>query len=73
MRISVLPTGSKEKWLIKFFGFRFSGEKGECSERQRAALGLGGTPKWYPDENGRFNNDYFCGDLKGIEEKLEYL
>lgn len=33
----------------------------------------GGVPKWCPDSEGRFNNDYFCGDLKGIEEKLEYL
>lgn len=31
-------------------------------------------PYWRPDENGRIrNNDFFGGDLKGIEEKLPYL
>jgi len=54
--------------------FRFSGEKKENVPKDRELRSdWGGTPKWYPDENGRFNNDYFCGDLKGIEEKLEYL
>ncbi len=32
------------------------------------------TPYYRPDENGTIrNNDYFGGDLKGIEEKLPYL
>lgn len=31
-------------------------------------------PYWRPDENGKvLNNDYFGGDLRGIEEKLPYL
>lgn len=31
-------------------------------------------PYWKPDKNGKvLNNDYFCGDLKGIEQKLPYL
>lgn len=31
-------------------------------------------PYWRPDEQGRvLNNDYFGGDLKGIEKKLGYL
>ena len=33
-----------------------------------------GIPVWQPDEKGVIrNNDYFCGDLKGIEEKLPYI
>ena len=29
---------------------------------------------WQPDDQGRYhNNDYFGGDLKGIEEHLDYL
>ncbi len=33
-----------------------------------------GEPYWKPDKNGKIlNNDYFCGDLKGIEEKLPYI
>ena len=32
------------------------------------------TPVWEPDKNGKIlNNDYFGGNLKGIEEKLPYL
>lgn len=31
-------------------------------------------PYWRPDEHGKIlNNDYFSGDLKGIEQKIEYL
>ena len=34
----------------------------------------GATPWYRPDEHGHvWNNDYFGGDLKGIEEKLPYL
>lgn len=34
----------------------------------------GGEPYWRPTSEGRvLNNDYFGGDLKGIEEKLPYL
>lgn len=34
----------------------------------------GGTPYFLPDENGKItNNDYFCGNLKGIEQKLPYI
>lgn len=32
------------------------------------------TPVWKPDSRGQItNNDYFGGDLKGIEQKLPYL
>lgn len=31
-------------------------------------------PVWQPDENGKIlNNDYYGGNLKGIEEKLPYI
>ncbi len=31
-------------------------------------------PVWTPDENGKIlNNDYYGGNLKGIEEKLPYI
>ncbi len=34
----------------------------------------GGQPEWRPGEEGKIlNNDYFGGDLRGIEEKLDYL
>ncbi len=32
------------------------------------------TPDWRPDSRGQItNSDYFGGDLKGIEQKLDYL
>lgn len=34
----------------------------------------GEEPYWHESQmNGIWNNDYFGGDLKGVEEKLEYL
>lgn len=34
----------------------------------------GGMPYFLPNEKGEvLNDDYFCGDLKGIEQKLPYL
>lgn len=34
----------------------------------------GGQPYWRPNAQEKaLNSDYFCGDLKGIEEKLPYL
>ncbi len=34
----------------------------------------GAQPEWRPDTNGRvWNNDYFQGDLKGIEQRLDHL
>jgi len=34
----------------------------------------GAEPKWRPTQEGKvLNNDFFGGDLKGIEEKLPYL
>jgi len=35
---------------------------------------LDGEPEWRPTSEGKvLNNDYFCGDLKGISEKLDYI
>lgn len=34
----------------------------------------GGIPSFAPDNEGKVrNNDYFCGDLDGISQKLDYL
>lgn len=34
----------------------------------------GGQPEWRPDEKGEIrNNDYFGGDLRGIEQRLDRL
>ena len=34
----------------------------------------GAEPRWRPTKEGKvLNNDYFCGDLAGITEKLPYL
>ncbi len=55
--------------------FCFSGEKKENVPSDRVLRGdWGGVPEWRVYEGGFIpNNDYFCGDLKGITEKLPYL
>ena len=55
--------------------FYFSGEKKENVPSDRVIrTDWGGVPHYLPDENGKIlNNDYFGGDLKGIEQKLGYI
>ncbi len=55
--------------------FCFSGKKKkDIPEDRIIRTDYDGEPYWKPDENGKtLNNDYFGGDLKGIEGKLPYL
>lgn len=55
--------------------FYFSGTPKENVPADRILRSdWGGLPEWRPDEKGKIrNNDYFGGDLRGIEEKLDYL
>ncbi len=55
--------------------FYFSGQKKENVPADRVLRSdWGGVPVYLPDNEGIIrNNDYFCGDLKGIEEKLSYI
>ncbi len=55
--------------------FCFSGEEKAGVPHDRIVrTDYDGEPYWRPDENGKvLNNDYFGGDLKGIEEKLPYI
>ena len=55
--------------------FNFSGEKKKnIPEGRKLRSDIFGEPEWRPTEDGKvLNNDYFCGDLKGIEQKLDYL
>lgn len=55
--------------------FCFSGqEKSGVPSDRILRSDWGGTPDYLPDENGKIlNNDYFCGDLRGIEQRLGYI
>lgn len=55
--------------------FYYSSEKKENVPPDRIfRTDYAGEPFWRPDKNGKtLNNDFFCGDLKGIEQKLPYL
>lgn len=55
--------------------FCYSGEKKDNVPGDRILRSdWGNTPHYLPDEKGIIrNNDYFCGDFKGIEEKLPYI
>ncbi len=54
--------------------FYYSGEKKDLPEGKVFRSDWGGEPYWEPTEEGKvLNNDFFGGDLKGIEMKLDYL
>lgn len=55
--------------------FYFSGkEKKSIPSGRVLRSDTDGEPLWQPTPEGKvLNNDYFQGDLKGIEEKLDYL
>ncbi|MBQ8228738.1 MAG: glycoside hydrolase family 13 protein [Clostridia bacterium] len=55
--------------------FYFSGQaKADVPKNRIIRTDYDGEPYWRPDQNGKvLNNDFFGGDLKGIEEKLDYI
>ncbi len=55
--------------------FNYSGQKKDNIPKDRILRSdRDGLPVYLPDNNGIIrNNDYFCGDFKGIEEKLSYI
>ncbi len=62
--------------IYQIFPDRFfaSGEKKENVPESRVMREWGEEPFWKEEQmNGIWNNDYFGGDLKGIEQKLDYL
>ena len=63
--------------IYQIFPDRFysSGQKKENVPTDRILrTDWGSVPHYLPDENGKIlNNDYFGGDLRGIEEKLGYI
>ncbi len=62
--------------IYQIFPDRFyaSGEEKHGVRPSRVMRKWGEEPFWAEEQmNGIWNNDYFGGDLKGIEEKLDYL
>ena len=62
--------------MYQIFPDRFakSGLPHENVPKDRVLRNWGELPYYKPDANGHvWNNDYFGGDLKGIQEKLPYL
>lgn len=54
--------------------FYFSGREKKMPCDRVLRRDWGGEPEWRPTKDGKvLNNDYFGGDLKGIEEKLPYI
>ena len=54
--------------------FCFSREKQGVPSGRKIHGEWGGQPDWKPDREGKItNSDYFGGDLRGIEAKLDYL
>lgn len=72
----VTPDWLKGGIIYQIFPDRFYNSKTPKSNvrKSRVMREWGDEPFWREEQmNGVWNNDYFCGDLKGIEEKLPYL
>ncbi len=73
----VTPDAIKNGIIYQIFPdrFRFSGIKKENVPADRILRSdWGSTPVWEPDTDGKIkNNDFFRGDFKGIEEKLDHI
>ena len=72
----VTPNWLKGGIIYQIFPDRFyySGEKKTGVRESRVMRKWGEEPYWREEQmNGIWNNDYFGGDLKGIEKKLPYL
>ena len=54
--------------------FQSESDKADVPSDRILRSDWGGVPHFLPNEDGKIlNNDYFCGNLKGIEQKLDYL
>ncbi|MCR5207045.1 MAG: glycoside hydrolase family 13 protein [Eubacterium sp.] len=70
------PDWLKGGIIYQIFPDRFYNSKTEKTgvRKSRVMREWGGEPYWKEEQmNGVWNNDYFGGDLKGIEQKLPYL
>ena len=70
------PPWAKGKLVYQIFVDRFYKSPNLVTERniERRCRSWGEEVNWQKDNFGNFhNNDFFEGNLKGIEEKLEYL
>ena len=70
------PQWLKGGIIYQIFPDRFfaSGKPKQGVRPSRVMRKWGEEPFWYEEQmNGIWNNDYFGGDLQGIEQKLDYL
>ena len=71
-----VPEWSKDKIFYQVFVDRFYKSNQTITGKQhgRNYRIWGDFPDWRKNQNGMYhNNDFFCGNIKGIEAKLEYL
>ena len=69
-----VPDWAKGKIMYHIFVDRFKKSKDKDSIRGRKVhQDIFEDPVLGPDETGKWNNDYYGGDLKGIIEKLDYI
>lgn len=71
-----VPEWAKGKIMYQIFPDRFYRSETYIPDNLpgRVTKKWGETPNWSPEEDGDIhNNDYFMGNLKGIEEKLDYI
>ncbi|MBP3313308.1 MAG: glycoside hydrolase family 13 protein [Oscillospiraceae bacterium] len=72
------PSWAEGAVMYQIFPDRFY-KSGECDLKDKLTpyvlhQNWNESPRWMPDEKGEvWNNDFFGGNLRGIEEKLPYL
>lgn len=70
-----VPKWAQGKIMYHIFVDRFYRSKlyKPCKIKNRKSIRWGKMPKWKESKNKRYNNYFYLGNLKGIEEKIEYL
>ena len=71
-----VPNWAKGKIMYQIFPDRFYKSSNYLPQKieNRVEKNWGDIPNWKAEEDGEIhNNDYFMGNLKGIEEKLDYI
>ncbi len=70
-----VPEWSKDAIAYQIFVDRFCNGGNKQGKRQgRNYRAWGEFPNWHRDSSGHFhNNDFFCGNIEGICEHLDYL
>lgn len=76
VEVKPFPDWATDKIAYQIFVDRFYSAEGGSSKKEKGRLyrNWGEMPNWHRNSKGEFhNNDFFCGNIKGITEKIDYF